>query len=67
MTRNKTHVRDIVIDLSDIIASLEPPISPKFRPPATKTQISLAEKQLGLTFPDDLRGHFRLLLKRLRQ
>jgi cell wall assembly regulator SMI1 len=41
------------------IEKLDPPINPRFRPPANEEEIRSAEKSLGLDFPPDLK-HFLL-------
>lgn len=45
--------------LCQAVETLDPPINPRLRAPASEQEVRSAEKSLGLAFPDDLK-HFLL-------
>jgi cell wall assembly regulator SMI1 len=48
-------MKSTIRGLCHAIEGLDPPINPRFRPPANEEQIRSAEKALGLEFPADLK------------
>jgi cell wall assembly regulator SMI1 len=47
-------IKSLVTKLETVLMNLDPPMPPRFAPPATKKKIAAAEKSLGVKFPAEL-------------
>lgn len=53
---SRSSMDSILRGLSEEFAALNPPINPRFRPPASEQQIVAAERALQVAFPESLRA-----------